>query len=71
MPVPEARGLHGEFGLREAIGHCDLPAAHVEKDDLPSVVSRLEGVIGQQVERWTTVSRSGWVTEQKYKPVLR
>lgn len=45
MPVPEARGLHSEFSLGKTISHFDLPATHVEKDDLPGVVSGLEGFI--------------------------
>ena len=49
--MPEARGLHGQFSFGEAKSHFNLPAPHVNEDDLPGILDRFERFVGQQVKR--------------------
>lgn len=51
MPVPEPGRLHGEFTLGKVESHLNLPAAHVDEDDVPGVVDGGKRLIGEQVKR--------------------
>ena len=56
--MPEAGGLHGQFGFGEAKGHLDLPAAHVDEDDPPGMLDGFERLVGEQVERSASLARA-------------
>ena len=49
VPLPEARAFHGKFAFTEAVSQLDLPAAGIGEDDVPGIVSGVDGLIGEEV----------------------
>ena len=56
MPMPEARGFHGELSFGEAKRHLNLPTSHIDEDDLPGILDGFKRLIGQQIQGSTPFS---------------
>jgi hypothetical protein len=58
VPRPEAGAFEGEFGFEKAEGGLNLPTAGIGKENLPSILSRGNGQIREEMPRrmpfWTT-----------------
>jgi hypothetical protein len=49
VPEPESGALDGEFGLEEAEGGVDLPAATVGENDAPAILFGADGLVGEEM----------------------
>ena len=58
VPTPEARALHSQVTLGEAIRHLDLPTASIGKNEAPGIIVGVDGFIGEQIPEGASRARA-------------
>ena len=58
FPMDQARRLESHFRFCEAQGHFDLPTSCIRKDDLPSLLSIVNRLSGDEIPRFATITRA-------------